>query len=520
MGLSARHVGELVQELAPLVRGATVRGVQPLPPHDLLVAIRPRDPALGELLRVRFSADPVAGRLHLVIASVRRHEGSADPFLARAEEALAGTEWHDLEQIQGDRVVRATFRRDGQPGAALVAELTGRHANLILLDGAGRVLDCLVRPGRESAAATRLARGAAYALPPGRRASPDPGPPLSEVFPESTESGRASALAPLSARVEQALGGAAAERFDDERRRELVRRLERRLASARALVAGLERRASACAQAERLRMDGELLLAHLASVPRGAREVELPDSFTPDSPARRIALDPGLPPRRNAERFFARYKKLVRTLERLPGELALATEEVQRIEHWLARAESEPPEVLEAEAITAGVLTPPQAPPARRGAQAPAPRLSFLRFVGLRGGEIRVGRSARDNDQLTFREARGNDLWLHTAESPGSHVVLRLEKGKEPDDEEVLDAAHLAAHFSPLRDAPRVDVHVARRKEVHKPRKAPPGLVTLSGGKVLRLRVEPERLARLLATRRRPRPGPDGDPEGESDAAS
>src|SRR6185503_14153369 len=146
------------------------------------------------------------------------------------------------------------------------------------------------------------------------------------------------------------LGSAAAERFDDEQRRELVRRLERRLAGARALVTGLERRASACAEAERLRMDGDLLLAHLASVPRGAKEVELPDSFTPDSPARRIALDPGLPPRRNAERYFARYKKLVRTLERLPGELALANEDLQRVERWLARAADEPAEVVEAEA--------------------------------------------------------------------------------------------------------------------------------------------------------------------------
>ncbi|NOT32359.1 MAG: hypothetical protein HOP15_18085, partial [Planctomycetes bacterium] len=95
-------------------------------------------------------------------------------------------------------------------------------------------------------------------------------------------------------------------------------------------------------------------------------------------------------------------------------------------------------------------------------------------------------------------------LWLHTANAPGSHVVLRLEKGAEPDGEELLDAAHLAAHFSPLRGEPRVDVHVARQKEVHKPRKAPAGLVTLSGGKLIRLRLEPERLARLLETRARP----------------
>ena len=514
MGLSARHVGELVAELEPLVRGAEVRGAQALPPRDLLLAIRPRDPALGELLRVRFSADPAAARLHLVIAPVERHEGPANPFFARVDEALAGSTWHALEQVQTDRVVRAAFRRDGQPCAGLIAELTGRHANLILLDAAGRVRACLVPPAPGSAAAGRLAPGTGYAVPPGRRAAgADPGPSLDEAFPAAPVSGRASALAPRSASVELALGASTAQRFEEEQRTELVRRLERRLASARALAAGLEERRAACDEAERVRMDGELLLAHLGSIARGAAEVELPDAFTPDSPPRRVALDPGLTPRRNAEKLFARYKKLVRTLERLPGELALAAQEIERAEQWLARAHTEPPAELEAEAIAAGVLAPQ--PPAKRRPEAPAVRLPYLRFVALKGSEIRVGRSARDNDRLTFREARGNDLWLHTADSPGSHVVLRLEKGAEPDAEETLDAAHLAAHFSPLRGAPRVDVHVARQKEVHKPRKAPAGLVTLSGGKVLRLRVEPERLARVLATRR----GTPGREQGRDDGS-
>ena len=75
----------------------------------------------------------------------------------------------------------------------------------------------------------------------------------------------------------------------------------------------------------------------------------------------------------------------------------------------------------------------------------------------------------------------------------------------------MLDAAHLAVHFSPLRGAPRADVHVARRKEVHKPQGAKPGLVTLSGGKLLGVRLEPERLARLLGSGR---PSPTGGQDG------
>src|SRR5690606_36553408 len=105
------------------------------------------------------------------------------------------------------------------------------------------------------------------------------------------------------------------------------------------------------------------------------------------------------------------------------------------------------------------------------------------------------------------------DLWFHTADHPGSHVVLVVEKNAEPDPEEVLDAAHLAVHFSPARNARRASVHVALRKLVHKPKGAKPGLVTLSGGRTIELRMQPERLERLLA---RGRASGDG---GDSDAA-
>ena len=153
---------------------------------------------------------------------------------------------------------------------------------------------------------------------------------------------------------------------------------------------------------------------------------------------------------------------------------------------------------------------PQEADPRRR--KAPAPRLPYRTFEGVKGTEIRVGRTARDNDALSLKLCNGNDLWLHTADAPGSHVVLRTSvnargkgKGKSPeaDPEELLDAAHLAVHFSPLRGAEKADVHVCPCKQVHKPKGAKPGLVTLSGGRTLQVRLEPERLDRLLRADRR-----------------
>ena len=503
MGLSAQHVGELVGELATLFVGLELREVQPAPPRDLLLVFH--EPARGHVRRLRLSADPESARLHAQLGPVKRHEGSVDQFFAALGTLLAGATLQTLEQVQGDRVVRLRFRRDGRPAAELVAELTGRHANLIGLDGAGRIRARLVDPAPDSPAGKRLADGAAWSLPPGVRAPGAPGADLAATFPAppaDTFAGELAAAAPLSARVEHALGSASEERYLAEERRELARRLAQRCSALSARIGGLEQRARATAEAERVRQDAELLLAHLGTIPRGAPSVEVPDAFLDGSPPRVIELDPGIAPRRNADKLFARYKKLVRAQEKVPEELALARAELARTETFAARVALELPAELERDAVEAGVLTKPQAPPERR--REPEARKPYLSFRGLKGSEIRVGRNARDNDALTFRASNGNDLWLHTDGSPGSHVVLVLAGRPEPDPEELLDAAHLAVHFSPLRGTRAADVHVARRKEVHKPRKAPAGLVTLSGGKTLRVRIEEARLARLLDARRGP----------------
>ena len=232
--------------------------------------------------------------------------------------------------------------------------------------------------------------------------------------------------------------------------------------------------------------------------------------FDEAQPTRRLALDPKLSPRQNVERYFTRYKKLLRAAQNVDEELAQAQTRRTELEELAQRLDDaeQDPEALEAEAVERGLLDPPQvADPRKR--KAPEARKPYRSFVGSRGSEIRVGRSSRDNDTLTLRHARGNDLWLHTADCPGSHVVLRLERGAEPEEEEVLDAAHLAIHFSPARGTDRAPVHVARRKHVHKPRGAKAGLVTLSGGRILEIRVQPARLEGLL----RRKPAANADPE-------
>ena len=112
-----------------------------------------------------------------------------------------------------------------------------------------------------------------------------------------------------------------------------------------------------------------------------------------------------------------------------------------------------------------------------------------------------MGRSDEGNDLLSTRLARGHDLFFHLDTSPGSHVVLRTEGRSDPPAEAVLEACELAVHFSKHRKVKQADVVVAPIKNVSKPRGAKAGLVWVTGGKTVRLRRDPKRLERVLASR-------------------
>ncbi|MBM4396121.1 MAG: DUF814 domain-containing protein [Deltaproteobacteria bacterium] len=104
----------------------------------------------------------------------------------------------------------------------------------------------------------------------------------------------------------------------------------------------------------------------------------------------------------------------------------------------------------------------------------------YNEFRSSEGHEILVGRTARDNDRLTFNVARQNDFWLHVAATPGSHVVIRNPGGLDrPPRATLEEAAALAAYFSKSRSGGRVAVHWTERRHVGKERGAPAGQVTL-----------------------------------------
>ncbi len=268
-------------------------------------------------------------------------------------------------------------------------------------------------------------------------------------------------------------------------------------------------------QAESYKRKGEQLKNVLHTIRRGDDVVAVTDYQTGE--LLEIPLDPKLSPAANLESYFARYQKQSRgalVIQRQIEDLESMQSGLDVVEQNVERAlRSEPPDLQGLEGIEAlpevrrvlhrhSPKRKPAAPPAHTSQKKEIPtRLLPKRYKAQDGLEIWVGRSDEGNDYLTTRLARGNDLFFHLEGYPGSHVVLRTEGRTDPPTESLLDACELAAHFSKLKNAGTVDIHVAPIKDVKKPKGAKPGLVYVRKGKTIHLKRNPKRLQSILAAR-------------------
>ncbi|HVG45587.1 MAG TPA: NFACT family protein, partial [Longimicrobium sp.] len=281
-----------------------------------------------------------------------------------------------------------------------------------------------------------------------------------------------SLLAAFDAAAVETAAGA-----DERERAALTARVERRLASVRKRLERLDEQRSTLGQADRLRRQADLLLSNVGRIQPGAAKVTV---FDEEGRKLRIPVDPALKPHENAERLYDEARRRTRAEERLPELIERAEQEAARWEGALAAIEAgEPPAWLE------GVLVrkeqrEPKGRPAREGERKP------YRVYRTSGGlEVRVGRGSKDNDQLTFRHAGPEDVWMHARQVPGSHVVLRWADEGAPPARDLEEAATLAALHSKARSSGTVAVDWTRRKHVRKPRGAPPGRVMVSHAKTV-----------------------------------
>ena len=437
----------------------------------------------------------IPGETLYVIADARLGVGVIEAENARRiRHALArqhsGAQSLLRSRIEGARLVRATercleFERGGQRG-----RIDGYRGALRLDEDAAAQP---VEPPPPSP------DGAASVADDPAEAAGDPLGPIDEGAAEL------AILRRRGARIARELAEAGAY----ERRARLARALtkadkllERR---AQAVRADLARMATAQESASRAR----LFIGQAAQSPPGATELRAVDWSNGDPRTVEMPLDPATSAMRQIEALFKRARRL-KDGARI-GRCRLAdTEQRQKALAALARALTAADPDLEAIEAAARAIAPRDvkvettAPRVRHDPTRIRARSPFRSFTSRTGASILVGRGAAHNDELTFKIARPHHLWLHARGLAGAHVIVPLDKGASCPSEVLIDAAHIAAHFSDARGTAIVDVQYTPRRYVRKPRASVPGAVLVDREKVIVLRIDDEVLRALLAREAEP----------------
>ncbi|MFS9257762.1 NFACT family protein [Streptococcus infantis] len=499
--------------------------------------------------RLLLSAHPVFGRIQLTESTF---ENPAQPstFIMVLRKYLQGAVIESIEQIENDRIVEITVSNKNEIGdhiqATLMIEIMGKHSNILLVDKSShKILEVIKHIGFSQNSYRTLLPGATYIAPPStealnpfmvkdeklfeilqtqeltaknlqnlfqglgrdtateleRQLLNDKLATFRNFFGQETNpclTDKSFSCVPFSSKT--------AENFDSlsqlldiyykdkaERDRvkqqasELIRRVENELQKNRQKLKKQEKELLATENAEEFRQKGELLTTFLHQVPNDQDQVILENYYT-NQPIT-IALDKALTPNQNAQRYFKRYQKLkeaVKYLTDLIEETKATILYLESVETVLNQAGLDEIAEIREELIQTGFIR-------RRQREKIQKRQKPEQYLASDGKTIiYVGRNNLQNEELTFKMARKEELWFHAKDIPGSHVVI--SGNLNPTDEVKTDAAELAAYFSKGRLSNLVQVDMIEVKKLNKPTGGKPGFVTYTGQKTLRVTPAPEKI--------------------------
>jgi predicted ribosome quality control (RQC) complex YloA/Tae2 family protein len=477
---------EIVNELGEWLPGRFFGRVFQLSPFSLAI-----DFGLKEKGFLFINIEPAAPRLYLIKRSVRELEKASVPLSSFAQSirsGLGGGNVQSLSKDENERVVRFTFLVENDLGDSLVhsliAQLTGRSANLFLLDSENRIKQAWRNPHGEGQQVGDLYQ-----------------PPLPDAKTAGTL--KTGAKSPLLREVATSFSAAADKYYSqleewhqfDSLAGNLMANLRKEIVRRKKLQVNLRKDLVAHGNPDEHKRVGDLLLANTANATRVGNRVTVTDYYAEDAPEIEIEVDENLTLPEAASAYFSRYTKAKRAVEEIGVRLVQLESELEKLGAKLVKLEKAIA-TRDAAALTEFGETKARSAAVNKKQKASLALPGMRRYHSSDGYEVLVGRTARDNDQLTFRVARPNDLWLHAGDYPGSHVIVRNSSRNDIPHRTIIEAAQLAAKFSQARKDSKVNIHYTRRKYLTKPKGSAPGLVRMSNFKTIT--VEPgENLERI-----------------------
>ena len=544
MSFDGFFLHHMTEELRRELLGGRIQKINQPFEQELVLQIRSNHKSHKLLL----SAHSVFGRVQLTETTF---ENPAVPntFIMVMRKYLQGAVIEAIQQVDNDRILEISVSNKNEIGdsvaVTLVIEIMGKHSNIILLDKAsGKIIEAIKHVGFSQNSYRTILPGSTYVAPPqtgslnpftvgdeklfeilhtedlepkrlqqmfqglGRDTATELSGRLtadklktfraffaSPTQPSLTEKSFSALLFSDSKTQMSTLSELLDTFYKDKAERdrvnqqasELIRRVENELEKNRKKLGKQEEELLATENAEEFRQKGELLTTFLHQVPNDQDQVELDNYYTGEKIM--ISLDKALTPNQNAQRYFKRYQKLkeaVKHLTSLIEETRTTILYLESVETALAQASLTEIAEIREELIQTGFIR-------RRQREKIQKRQKPEKYLATDGQTIiLVGRNNLQNDELTFKMAKRDELWFHAKDIPGSHVVIT--GNLQPSDEVKTDAAELAAYFSKARLSNLVQVDMIETRKLNKPTGGKPGFVTYTGQKTLRVTPDEEKI--------------------------
>ena len=453
---------QISQEVTIALRGRHFGRIFPLTKTSFAVDFHPH---ASSYLFIDLA--PRSRRLYLIrrrLKELERNETNPDPFLLKLKSLLSNAE---LTNVSKERAsVKFGFLTKDEGFLSLAIDLGGNRPNMFLLGEPGIIIAAL-HQWEESgqkignihyAVEDKEALGiATVAMRDGRT--------LSEALDEY---------------YRQKDAESEFQRLSTAARRKINSEIDKQKKLIKNLTGDLEKHGDA----EKWKRFGDLLLANVSTARRDGEKIFLTDYFDENVPTIEVVGDEHKPLNEIAESYFRRYTKarngaavIAERIDKVNNDLAALVLRKQRIETAVTDGDDD---YLRGLTIVKAPLS-PIGSKKKKEVDFKGARL----FLSSDGFEILVGKKAKDNDYLSFRVAKSLDLWLHAADYPGSHVIIRNPNRKDIPNKTLLEAAQLAAFYSSGRGQIKAAVNYTPKKFVNKPKRSAPGLVSLASFKTI-----------------------------------
>jgi len=580
MAMDAISVAALVDELNIALSGSRIDKIQQTESDELLISFY--GGASGGK-KLRLTANSQVARVCLT-CDKKKSPDAAPLFCMLLRKHLSGAKFNCAEQPEFERIIKLTFDGTNEFGEPckkhLIAELMGRHSNIILVDESQKIIDSIKHIDFSTSTVRQVLPGLDYEMPPKQNKANILTVTLNEIV-EILKSQNADqtadkailgaflGISPLISReiVYNAfktcdirmsdldyshlldLSACCFELFNKVKNKEfspcyLVRRdtdkpfefsallilqyensaevvsqnsmsettesfykerdRRERLAKKSAhLVKIVSNNLDRCAKKiiaqtaelldtenmEKYKRYAELITANLYALRDGDKQAVVVDYYDPEMKEVTITLDERLSPSNNAQKYFKKYNKAKTAAQELTKQIKKGKAELyylESVEEELRLAETEEDFLEIADELYEQGYIKREKSDKRKKRESSKP----LEFTTKDGFRVLVGKNNKQNDLLTLKTAKNSDIWLHTKDIHGSHVILCSEYGKEFTIDAIIEAAKLAAKHSKAKDSANVPVDYTYVKYVKKPSGAKPGMVIYTNNQTVNVKPE------------------------------